>query len=433
MADRPLVTTRIKADLAQRKQLRAPTQLQFAIADRIAFLDAASWDAVANGQSVFLSREYLAMLESVCPDNLEPRYALIFRETKPVAAVVMQIVTITPDRLRKRKETTGKPRSSVRQMLSKLTRPIAAGLNEAARQRIVVCGNLLSFGFHAVAFAADEDRAPLWHAVTEVLYRVRRAEKLAGQTSFVIVKDLPTGELKTSQPLGKLSYQKVETEPDMVLSVDPAWKRYDDYLASLASKYRSSVKQQILKPMEDAGCVVEHLRDIEPHRERVHALYLQVHANAALRPVTLPDGYFPALARFGGDRVRYTTVRRGEELLGFLVTLKDGQTAIAYHIGFDRRAAEGLPIYLRLLHAGIGDAIDMGCTRISFGRTALEPKARLGARPDPMAVWVRHRQPVLNALIRDLLGGMHHDEAPERNPFKSAPAAATAVNDTANS
>jgi len=141
--------------------------------------------------------------------------------------------------------------------------------------------------------------------------------------------------------------------------------------------------------------------------------------------VTLPDVYFPALARFGGDRVRYAAVRRGDELLGFLVTLKDGATAIAYHIGFDRQAAEGLPIYLRLLHAGIADAIDMGCSRISFGRTALEPKARLGARPDPMSVWVRHRQPVLNALIRDLLGGVHHDEAPERNPFKTAVAGAT--------
>jgi hypothetical protein len=30
---------------------------------------------------------------------------------------------------------------------------------------------------------------------------------------------------------------------------------------------------------------------------------------------------------------------------------------------------------------------------------------------------VRHRQPVLNKLMRGLLGRIHHDEAPERNPF----------------
>ena len=38
-------------------------------------------------------------------------------------------------------------------------------------------------------------------------------------------------------------------------------------------------------------------------------------------------------------------------------------------------AAGDLPIYLRLLHVGIADAIALNCKRISFGRTALEPKA----------------------------------------------------------
>jgi hypothetical protein len=418
--DRPSFTSRLKADLAERKQLRSPSPLQFAIADRIGFLDAPSWDQVVRDRSVFLSRAYLAMLEGARPDNLEPRYALIFRDAKPVAAMVMQIVSVTPDRLRKRSD--GASGKGVRKVLSKLTTPLRSSLNEAARQRIVVCGNLLSYGFHGLAFADGEDHAALWHAVTEVLYRVRRSEKLAGQTSFVIVKDLTAGELKASQPLAKLSYQKVETEPDMVLAVQPGWKKYDDYLASLASKYRSAVKQQIFKPIEAAGCVVERLHDVEAHRDRLHALYLQVHANAALRPITLPPGYFSALSSFGPDRIRYAIVRRGDDVLGFLITLKDNETAIAYHIGFDREAAESLPIYLRLLHAGIGDALDMGCARVSFGRTALEPKARLGAKPEAMTVWVRHRQPVLNALIRDLLGGLHHDEAPERNPFKTAAA-----------
>ena len=58
-------------------------------------------------------------------------------------------------------------------------------------------------------------------------------------------------------------------------------------------------------------------------------------------------------------------------------------------------------------------------TRLSLGRTALNPKASLGAKPEPMTVWMRHRQPVVNALIRNLLTGIEHEEPPERNPFKS--------------
>ncbi len=78
----------------------------------------------------------------------------------------------------------------------------------------------------------------------------------------------------------------------------------------------------------------------------------------------------------------------------------------------------GLPLYLRLLHAGIADAIALRARTLSFGRTALEPKARLGANPQEMQVRLRHRQPVFNRSVRRLVGFAHHAEAPDTNPFK---------------
>jgi len=80
--------------------------------------------------------------------------------------------------------------------------------------------------------------------------------------------------------------------------------------------------------------------------------------------------------------------------------------------------AADLPLCLRLLHAGIADAIALGCRQVSFGRTALEPKAALGARPQKFGILLRHRQPVLNKLIKRLLLAVEHDEPSERNPFK---------------
>ena len=41
-----------------------------------------------------------------------------------------------------------------------------------------------------------------------------------------------------------------------------------------------------------------------------------------------------------------------------------------------------------------------------------------------MYVWARHRHPVLNQLLRPLLGFIQHDEAPEFEPFKKAAASA---------
>src|SRR5262249_61386528 len=77
---------------------RSPAGDGFARADSIDYLDGATWDTLAAGQSLFLQRRYLGALEQARPDNLEPRYALIFRARRPVAAVVMQIVTVSATR-----------------------------------------------------------------------------------------------------------------------------------------------------------------------------------------------------------------------------------------------------------------------------------------------------------------------------------------------
>jgi len=48
-----------------------------------------------------------------------------------------------------------------------------------------------------------------------------------------------------------------------------------------------------------------------------------------------------------------------------------------------------------------------------------KPKARLGARPDPMRIWIRHPIPMINLIVRGLLHTIdNHDEVPQRNPFK---------------
>jgi hypothetical protein len=396
----PRLIRKLIEKVTNHKLRHQPSGYGFAVSDRIDSLDPGRWDRVTGASSLFLSRDYLRALESACPANLSPRYALIVRGSEPVAAVSAQVVGAEGKDWMKTGPTG-------------LTKKAAAGL----KARLLICGNVLSWGGHGAAFAPGEDREALWPAVAEALYRIRRADRLLGETDLVLVKDLAEADGEALRPY---SYRPVETEPNMVLELPETWKQYSDYLAGLTSSYRQSAKK-IGKEIERAGCRVEALAHPAAHADRLHALYLQVHDNAAVRPVTLPSAYLPSLAAALGDRFRCSAVRRGDEILGFVVTLKDGDTAVGYYLGFDRAAAEQVPIYLRLLHACVEDAISMGCKRLSLGRTALEPKARLGAQPRPLRVWVRHRHPLLNLIVRGLLGSIPHEEAPERNPFKGEP------------
>lgn len=393
------------------KERHRPTGFGFALADSIDYLDAAHWNAVTADNSLFLSPRYLRVLERAGPDNLRQRYALIFRGRTAVAAVAAQSVTVSLSRV------SQKPRKG------KTAAPL-----EKLQEKLLVCGNLLSWGMHGIAFAPNEDRAALWPAIAEAIYRIRRADKLFGDTALVLVKDIPDAHAAAASALSRFSYRQLETEPNMVLDILPKWRTYDDYLASLTSRYRKQAKD-IVKEVSAAGFQVELLNgasDVARHAESLHELYLQTHHNARLRLVTLPPAFLPTLAEQLADDLRCTIVRRDDQLLGFVTTVRDGETAVGYYIGFDRKTNAEVPIYFRLLQAVVDDAIKFGCRNLSLGRTALEPKARLGARPDPFRIWIRHRNPMLNVLVRGLLHTIsHHDEVPERNPFKETGPQAT--------
>jgi predicted N-acyltransferase len=411
------------AALVARKKLRGPADLTYTIAESMATLNTAAWDAAARSSSFFLSSHYLRGMEDLLPHNITPRYALISVGTgtsaRVIACVYMQIVEIGLEQLRNNKAMGDtKHASPLKKIAAAVAAKTAEHHGERINQHVLTCGNFLTYGQHGVAIADGADADLVWHGVAEVLYRVRAADAIRSKTHFVLIKDLHAPFATAAMQLEHLSYRYVETEPNMVLELAPAWKTYNDYVASLSSKYRANLRNLILKPFEENGGRVELLTDLAPHRERLFALYQAVQANAKVRPFILREEYFEGLQRLAGDNLRVTVAMQHESIIGFIVTLRDGDTAIAHHIGFDRAAAESLPVYLRLLHASIDDAIAMGAKRISFGRTALEPKAALGAKPQPFAVLVRHRQPILNKLIKSLLLNIEHAEPPERNPFK---------------
>jgi hypothetical protein len=404
------VGTGVRKAQARHRQRHRPSGFSFALFDRIGMARPDHWDALVAGHSVCLSRAFLETLERHAPDNLRPHYALVYRDGAPVAAISAQSLEISAAAL---------PRPHPEHPeLDRLARRSLARIHD----RILVCGNLLSWGPHGVAFAPQGDPVEAWPAVAEALYRIRRADKLLGETGLVMVKDLTAAQAGAQEDLRRFSYRPFETEPNMVLDLKPGWTSFEAYLKDMKSDYRSGIKKQ-LRDIEQAGLEVARLdaEGVAAHGREIHDLYLQVHDRQKLRLVTLTPGWIPALAaRFGADfRTAVIRPQGGGPLVGFVTTLKDGDGAIGYYIGFDRKSAEHAPLYLRLLYALVEDAIAMGATRVSLGRTALQPKAKLGAKPEPMFCLLRHRIQAMNLVVASLLRTLPDpEEPPERNPFK---------------
>ncbi|MCX4240552.1 GNAT family N-acetyltransferase [Paraliomyxa miuraensis] len=389
-------------DAERRHQERhTPLGLRYVIADGIDFLNPAHWDAIAAGASVFLGRAYLGALERNAPSNTEPRYAIVYREETPAVILACQIARIGGEQL----VGSGGGRKAAKRILGQV------------RERVLVCGNLVSSGLHGIAFAEGLDPELGWRAVAEILYRIRRGEKLHGSIDFVMIKDLVGESYAPSTVLERYSYRTIKSDPTMVLALDPPCRSFEDYLSRLTAKYRGKIKK-IGKTLEQAGYRVERVADLHPIEEQLHALYLQVESRAAVRLATIPCGYFSAMQAALGDRFVCSVIRNDEAIVGFVTTVIDGAEAIGYYVGVDYSVNAELPVYLRLLQLVIADGAAAGCTTISLGRTALEPKANLGAKPVDAHVWMRHRVPAFNFVLRELFPMIPVDEAPERNPLK---------------
>jgi hypothetical protein len=212
-------------------------------------------------------------------------------------------------------------------------------------------------------------------------------------------------------------FTRFQVEPSMEMRIPPSWRAHSDYLGSLNAKYRKAAVR-VFDAVKRDGAVVEPLHDLRAERVRLHDLYAQVERRAQVRFGMFGRDYLPTLAETAGPaRCRCSVIRKDRLAVGFCMVLKDGDTAVAHVVGFDYEANRRAPVYLRLLHRVIEDSLALGCGQIHFGRTALEPKARLGALPTDTEVWLKHIHPVVNRLVGPLLRLVPQDTAPRREPF----------------
>ncbi len=358
-----------------------PTRdVQFALAERVGHLDAAAWDALTRGAGVFLQRPFLQALEAATPANLAPRYALMYLDGAPIAALHLQLVRVD-----------GR----------------SAGLQGVAQwvdERALVLGNLAAWGDTGIAIAPGADAEQVWREALRLVDRLRRFEKAEGAVNVAFVKDA-AGE-DDERALRRQGYQRAPTGPDMQLAVDPAWVSFDGYLASLAAKRRRAVKKTI-EQVAAAGYTVRRLTvaELEANEARLDALYGQVWAAADVHPVRLSGRFFVELQRRVGDACAIVGLIAADGRLdGFGVTLRSGEGSVGYYLGYDK--AVDAPLYLRLLISILEQGLAWKSARISMGRTAEETKQRLGATAGPLGLWVKHRTPPVNWAVGAILGSI---------------------------
>lgn len=90
--------------------------------------------------------------------------------------------------------------------------------------------------------------------------------------------------------------------------------------------------------------------------------------------------------------------------------------------GFEEEAARTEGVYFRLLYEIARLGIEGGFQQVDLGVTTLEPKLDVGGVPVPLFAWVKHRNPLIQRLVRAAADGpMRPGRVEPRRVFKEPP------------
>lgn len=371
------------------------------------------WQQAEPADDHFLKTDYLSALAAAAPDNMEFRYVVVWQKGHPVGVIYTQLMHFRTDK----SLNTAEPRPVCTiQALLKLFKSYMA--RKIAFDGIV-CGNLLVTGEHAFHFTDAVLPARAVELVAACLDQLSESiSREARKPAVVLAKDFPVQQRKIAASFVRRQYQKATFQPNMVLPIRPHWQTFDDYLADMTSKYRVRARRARKKA---ARLKVRELSlaELQTFSEEVYRLYKNIAEQADFNAFLLHPDYFVRVKEHLADHFVVTGWFDGEQLVGFNTAVRNGRELDAHFLGYDPAYNPGAQIYLNMLYHLIELAITLGSERLVLGRTALEIKSSVGAEPEEMNCFLRHRSTLPNALLPSLIDYLEpRVEWVQRRPFK---------------
>jgi hypothetical protein len=356
--------------------------------------------------SVFQTRDYHAALEAAPPGEMEFWYVRLERDEEVIGMLSFQIKDFNPgDSLKKHAE---------KNFIQK-TRYRFASL---IKLKVLCLGNTTVTGDYGFCFSK------IIELRLQTLLMMRAIDWLLTLPEFrkikmIFIKDFDTDIFKDIPGTPYCSwYHAIDTQPSMIMDVPSSWRKLDDYLSALKSKYRIRANKALEKSanLERIELNADEIEAIEP---QLHALYRKVVGDVGFNLFILSPHYFSTIKRSLGNKFKLWIYRDKGELISFFTIVEDGDILDAHFLGYDPKVNEEFKLYMTMLIRIIELATEKGFRRLQFSRTATEIKSSVGAAGITMWAYLRLRNRVFNTLLPRVYSFFKPDLSWEpRHPFR---------------
>lgn len=357
-----------------------------------------TFDALACTPSFYFSKAFLLAFEK---GNSQITYNYIVFELKgkPIAIAVIQSMYVSLSNATESLPLSKKLAYSLQCYLS--------GRNV----RITVCGNVFLSGAYGLWVTNNTHKRGVYLMLSQKIKELSKSNR----ARVLFLKDFDAIQDAAASVVEKEHFQSFAVEPNMILPI--TWDTFEDYKNSLRSKYRVKVNRADSK----SNALVINTRtakEIRDFKQDLQILYTNITEKALFNSLNIDIETYALLKEHFTENVHFYTYHIDDVLVGFMTAFKVGNTLDAHFIGVDYSYNKTNAIYPRMLNDYIRLGIDLEVKIINLGRTASEIKSTLGATPEHLRCYVKHRRTLANMLFKPFVKQIKMTEYKQHLPFK---------------
>ncbi|MGQ7946546.1 8-amino-7-oxononanoate synthase [Flavobacterium sp. WC2509] len=381
------------------------TNYSFKIYDNTSSLPI-EWNSISSGNNIFLTREYLQVLEQSAPVNMTCHFIGLFQGEELVGIALSQFLNLN------KMESFGDRDKCVKTA-------IRNSVFKNFTSHILIIGNNMLTGQNAFVFSDKIDTIQALKTLKKASEKLKVIFKKKGTKIHITTfKDFSIEEITNFESAGFQNHFRFCTQPNMVFEIPNQWKSEQDYIDALLKKYRDQYKRA-RKKADSIEKRKMHLEDIIKHEETIYELYHHVAQNAYFNTFFLAKNHFRTFKELLKDKFLFYGYFIDNKLIGFNTLIKNGNVMDTYFLGYDESIQREKMLYLNMLYDMVAYSINKGFKEIVFARTALEIKSSIGAKPKEMFGFAQHTNSVADLVFEKAFNYLEPKVVwQERNPFK---------------
>ena len=368
-----------------------------------------TWQALNCDNNLYFSRNFLISIEKNHPEINFSYIILVDKNQKPTAFASVQIIDFYLDAIRNDLELFVRKVKNIGRKLHLIPnkKPL----------KLLICGNTFVSGEHGIFIKQNQDKKIIIKELAKAILHFVSTDKKLKIDAFLL-KDFINESLFITDELKDFNYHPFSVEPNMVLNLDKNWKNFDDYLASMKTKFRVKSKKAIQLSSE---IIVENVtsENIENQLPKMTELYKKVAVNATFNLNDFNLETYTDFKKKLGENYILKTYWLNNKIVGFMSGIINKDSLDAHFVGIDYQLNREYAIYQKMLYNYIEIAIGKNLKVINFGRTASEIKSSVGAVPQDLTMYLRHKKSITNRILKVFLQRVQPTPFQQKFPFKT--------------